>query len=672
MKDEVKTKEQLVKELLELRQHISKIQASEINRKDMENPLQTSEERFRQIAESSGEFIWEVDVNGLYTYANPVIEEILGHKPDEIIGKKHFYDFFHPDIKETLKKAAFEIVAKKEVFRNFVNPNIHKNGDTVILETSGSPVIDNQGTLLGYRGSDRDITERNKAEEAIRVSEEKYRTVADFTYDWEWWKDPQGYYKYVSPSCERITGYSPEDFIADPDLIIKIAHPDDRSKITQHFNKSLQCDTDVYDLDYRIISRGGELRWISHYCQPINSKDGVYLGRRGSNRDITKRKQIEHMLKDSEESYKKLISAITAYTYSVEIIDGRAITTHRSPGCISITGYTPEDYASDPDLWYTMIYPDDRALVQSAINDILSGKEVSPIEHRLIHRDGEVIWVRNTIVPFYDINKRLLKYDGMIEDITKRKHAEEQIQQLNNELEQKILQLTGINKALDLFNRTISHDLQAPLMVVGGFAGRLLKVYGDTLETDAIDLINTIQISAQKMERLIKDLLSFSRSAGQEIKSVKIDMMNLIRTVIDELKPLSEGRTVKFDIKMLAPAVGDIGLIKQVFTNLLSNAIKFTNTKEIAIVEVGCRVEENENIYYVKDNGIGFDSQYTEKLFTAFERLPEAKEFDGTGIGLSIVERIINRHGGRVWAEGKVNEGATFYFSLPNNVNNIQ
>jgi PAS domain S-box-containing protein len=508
--------------------------------------------------------------------------------------------------------------------------------------------------------------ERKFIENELRRSEEKYRTVADFTYDWEWWKDPQGYYKYVSPSCERITGYRPEEFIADPNLIIKIAHPDDRSIITEHFNKSLQNDADVYHLDYRIISRSGEVRWISHYCQPINNKEGIYLGRRGSSRDITERKQIEQRLKESEESYKKLISAITAYTYSVEIIDGRAITTHRSPGCISITGYTPEDYISDPDLWYTMIYPDDRARVQSTLNNVLSGKEASPIEHRLIRRDGEVIWVRNTIVPFYNINKRLLKYDGMIEDITKRKDTEEQIRQLNDELEQKIVQLTGINKALDLFNRSVSHDLQAPLMVVGGFAGRLLKIYGDTLEADAIDMINTIQISAQKMERLIKDLLAFSRSARQEIKSVKINMTNLIGTVIDELKPLSEGRTVKFDINTLAPAFGDIGLIKQVLTNLLSNAIKFTTTKEIAIIEVDCRVEETENIYYVKDNGIGFDSQHTDKLFAPFTRLPEAKEFDGTGIGLSIVERIINRHGGRVWAKGKINEGATFYFSLPN------
>jgi light-regulated signal transduction histidine kinase (bacteriophytochrome) len=202
-------------------------------------------------------------------------------------------------------------------------------------------------------------------------------------------------------------------------------------------------------------------------------------------------------------------------------------------------------------------------------------------------------------------------------------------------------------------------------MIIGGFAKRLLKVYGDKLDTDEIDMINTIQINAQKMERLIKDLLSFSRSGRQEIKPVKIDMRNLMTTVLDELKTISEGSMIKFDIKALPPAYGDMGLIKQVLVNLLSNAIKFTQSKDMAVIEVGCRVEENENIYHVKDNGIGFYSEYTDKLFTPFYRLPEAKEFNGTGIGLSIVQRIINRHGGRVWAEGKVNEGAIFYFSLP-------
>ena len=532
---EEKTKEQLNNELIELRIRINELEASEIKLKEIENALQKSEERFRQIAESSGDFIWEVDVHGVYTYVNPIVDEILGYRPEELIGTKHFYDFFHPDIKETFKKAAFEVFAKKAVFRNFINPNVHKNGNTVILETSGLPVLDSTGNLLGYRGSDRDITLRKKAEVALR---------------------------------------------------------------------------------------------------------------------------------ESEERYKRMVSTVTAYTYSVGVSEGVAVSTQHSMGCIQVTGYNPEDYESDPYLWCKMIYPDDKMIVETSVKEVLAGHEVSPIEHRIMHRDGKVVWVRNTIVPFYDVNGRLTRYNGMIEDITERKLAEEKIQKLNKELEQKVFDLMEANKELEAFNRSVSHDLQTPLLVIGGFSRRFLKICGGKLSIDEIDMVNTIQMSAQKMERIIKDLLLFSSLGRKDIKPVKIDMRNLMTTALNEINSLLEGRMIKFDIKVLPPVYGDIGLIKQVLVNLLSNAIKFTRSKDMAVIEVGCKVKENENTYYVKDNGIGFDTNDTDKLFSPFYRLPEAKEFEGTGIGLSIVQRIINRHGGRVWAEGKINQGATFYFSL--------
>jgi PAS domain S-box-containing protein len=453
-------------------------------------------------------------------------------------------------------------------------------------------------------------------------------------------------------------------------------------------------------MDFRIINRSGEIRWISHYCQPVYSKDGVFIGRRGSNRDITERKETEETLKgltsdlkrfndelsavndqleteigvrtktekelkESEERYKSMVGAVTAYTYSVDLSQIGAISAQHSSGCIPVTGYKPEDYKTDPYLWHKMIYPDDRMIIENSINEILAGHKVPPIEHRIIRRDNTVVWVRNTIVPYHDGNGRLIRYDGLIEDITERRLAEDKIQKLNEELKRNVLELTEANKELDAFNHSVSHDLQTPLMLIGGFARRFLKVYGDKLDTDEKSMIYTILESAQKMERLIKDLLAFSRSGKQEIKPVEIDIGNLVRTVVEELKPLSEGRMVNFDIKALPSVYGDMGLLKQVFVNLLTNAIKFTRSKDMAIIEIGCRVEENENIYYVKDNGIGFGSNSTDMLFSPFYRLPGAEEFDGKGIGLSIAERIVHRHGGRIWAEGKINDGATFYFSLP-------
>jgi signal transduction histidine kinase len=239
---------------------------------------------------------------------------------------------------------------------------------------------------------------------------------------------------------------------------------------------------------------------------------------------------------------------------------------------------------------------------------------------------------------------------------------------LNRELEQHVLALTETNRELDAFNYTVSHDLKAPLIIIGGFINRFLKKQGDDLDTKEKDMLNAIQAHIQKMERLIKDLLAFSRVGRRKIEPTEIDMGNLVTTVLDELKPISEGRMIKYDIKTLASTHGDRTLIKQVFSNLLSNAIKFTTNKKTAIIEVGGLTEENENIYYVKDNGMGFNSQDSDKLFTVFQRLHGVEELEGSGVGLSIVQRIVKRHGGRVWAEGKVNEGASFYFSLPNKI----
>ena len=255
--------------------------------------------------------------------------------------------------------------------------------------------------------------------------------------------------------------------------------------------------------------------------------------------------------------------------------------------------------------------------------------------------------------------------DLLKEEIEDRKLAEEEVKNLNKELKQKVAELVEANKELDAFNHTVSHDLKTPLIVIGGFVRRLLKIHADSLSAGCGEMLSVILENTQKMERLIQDLLAFSRAGRQQMKEEKIDMKSLAAVAVDELKPLSDGRRIVVDIRSLPASFGDMALIKQVLINLLSNAVKFTGTKKKAVIEVGCRVEEDENVYFVKDNGIGFDSDAADKLFSLFHRLPDAGEFEGTGVGLSIVQRIINRHGGRVWAEGKAGKGTIVHFSLP-------
>jgi two-component system sensor histidine kinase/response regulator len=227
------------------------------------------------------------------------------------------------------------------------------------------------------------------------------------------------------------------------------------------------------------------------------------------------------------------------------------------------------------------------------------------------------------------------------------------------------VQLEAANKDLESFSYSVSHDLRAPLRAIDGYTNILRERYGDKLGDENSRVLGKIIENTQRMETLIKDLLAFSQLGRRPISAAEIDMDALAREVIDELRSTPGQRVPQCVLKPLPVGWGDRSLIRQVWFNLLSNAIKFTGTKEVPSIELGGSSEDTRNVYYVKDNGAGFDMRYYDKLFGVFQRLHSAREFPGTGVGLAIVQRVVARHGGRAWAEGKLGEGATFYFALP-------
>lgn len=271
--------------------------------------------------------------------------------------------------------------------------------------------------------------------------------------------------------------------------------------------------------------------------------------------------------------------------------------------------------------------------------------------------------------------KRLHTSARLIGEIVQRKWTENKLQKLNEELEQRVTERTAqietangrleaSNKELESFSYSVSHDLRAPLRAIDGFSRMVVDGFAGKIDAEGQRLLNVIRSNAQKMGQLIDDLLSFSRMGRHEMVLSEIDMTGLARSVFEELKSATPERSIQFSLKTLAPARGDLSMIRQVFVNLISNTIKFTRPRETAVIEIGSRAEGDKNVYYVKDNGVGFDMQYVNKLFGVFQRLHSMEEFEGTGIGLALIQRIILKHGGTVWAEGKVNEGAAFYFTL--------
>ncbi len=260
-------------------------------------------------------------------------------------------------------------------------------------------------------------------------------------------------------------------------------------------------------------------------------------------------------------------------------------------------------------------------------------------------------------------------------DATARMPAEQELRNNRENLEQMVAartrelsavnaRLEMVNKDLEFFAYSVSHDLRAPLRAIEGFSGILVEDYGDKFDAAGKHVINVIRQSTAKMSRMIDDILAFSRAGRAEMKPAPVDMAALARAAIRDVQATSADRKLTFEVGALPPARGDSAMLQRVWSNLLDNAVKYSGPKPEARIEIGATAGRGETVYFVRDNGVGFDMQYAGKLFGVFQRLHGA-EFPGTGIGLAIVKRIVGHHGGRVWAEGKPDAGATFYFSLP-------
>jgi len=289
----------------------------------------------------------------------------------------------------------------------------------------------------------------------------------------------------------------------------------------------------------------------------------------------------------------------------------------------------------------------------------------TPYQKQYLRRDGSRIWI---LVGFVLVGPQKDESVAFILDLTDAKQKEAEIQTLNQELEQRVIQRTrqleAANQEMEAFTYSVSHDLRAPLRAINGYTNLLIEEQAAQLDDEGRRILDIVRTSANKMDQLITDLLALSRMTRAEPKSTRVDMAALARSVYQEVASPEVQQNFSFTVSALPAAFGDPNLLHQVWTNLLANAIKFTLPRDERRIEVGSFLDNEAVIYFIKDSGVGFNPAYADKLFGVFQRLHKAEEFEGTGVGLAIVQRIIQRHGGRVWAESQVNQGATFYFTL--------
>jgi light-regulated signal transduction histidine kinase (bacteriophytochrome) len=316
----------------------------------------------------------------------------------------------------------------------------------------------------------------------------------------------------------------------------------------------------------------------------------------------------------------------------------------------------------------SIIQPEDVHLLGEHRHDA-EHKDAAVVDFRIRRRDGEIRWIAHACQSVFGHDGKSMGRRVSNRDVTERKQAEAALFQLNTELESRVAQRTAELETaiydLENFNYSASHDLRIPLRAVDGFSWILLNEHAHQIDAEGIRLLNVVRDNTRKMTQLIDDMQAFSRAGRMPIVIAEVDMTELVREVVEELKPANAGRSVNFEIGSLPSVYADRPMLRWVMVNLLANAIKFTRTRTVAHIEVGALLERTETVFYVKDNGVGFDMRYANKLFGVFLRLHGVEEFEGAGIGLAIVKRIVTKLGGRVWAAGQVNEGATFYFAIP-------
>jgi PAS domain S-box-containing protein len=565
---------------------------------------------------------------GKVTDVNEAKVKITGVPREKLIGSDFKSYFTEPD--KALE--GYQQVFKVGFIREFPLTIRNISGKLTDVLFNASVYKDDKGNVFGAIAAVRDITDRKKVDEKLHETSAYAQSFVEASLDPLFMISPEGKVTGVNRATEEITGVSRE-WLIDTDFFTYFTEP---RKARDSYRKVLKVGM-IRDFPLSIHHASGKITDVSFNASVYKDAVGIVHGIFATARDVTDTKQLSQYAR----------SLIEASLDPLITISPKGKITDMNEATIKIIGLPREKLIGTDFLNY---FTNPKA-AREGYEKVFNQGFITDYPLTIRSQEGKLTDILFNASVYKDDKGKVLGVTGVARDVTRAKKATADV--------------ISTSKEMEAFSGSASHDLRAPLRVIDGYAQLLVEDYADKLDDAGKQIIANIRKSADQMRKLIDDLLTFSRLGTQEIKKEYVAMGALAKDVFDELKKATPNRNIECRIQELPDARADRDTIRLVWTNLLSNAIKYTGGQKNTIIEIGSTTENDRITYFVKDNGVGFDMKFVDKLFNMFQRLHSMEEFEGTGVGLANVKRIVERHGGKAWAVGAVGEGATFSFSLP-------
>jgi PAS domain S-box-containing protein len=614
----------------------------------------------RTLLESLAEGVIIIDKSGTILLVNTRVEKMFGYPKQDLIGQPH----------SVLLPERFREVHEEHQAGFFKEPRIRPMGQLLDLagrrrDGSEFPVeisLSFIETIIGVLvlAFISDITLRKRYESSLQESEKLAHMLVEGMKDYAiFMLDAQGNVQSWNAGAELLKGYRAEEITGKH---FSCFYPEEDRAGGKPTKKNLKmaANEERDEEEGWLVRKDGSRFWANVVITALRDENGNLCGFSNVTRDISERKRAEEEIRNSEEKLHYSATAADIGIWRWDLVNNELTWSER---CKELFGYPP-DYPMTYDAFLSSIHEEDRSHVDRAVHKALQEKTEYLIEMRVVLPDGRLRWVMSKGRGFFDDEGKPVCMHGIAMDITERKRVEMEIKMLNTSLAARTASLEDANRELEAFNYTAAHDLRQPLTVICSCCQVIKELCGDKLDEECRGYLQESYEGAFHMNRLIDALLNFSRMGHVEPRREMVDLSELAHEIVMKLKVTDLERQVDFRIADGIVANADATLLRMVLDNLIGNAWKYTGMREKAVIEFGVSDFDGVPKYFIRDNGAGFNMADKEKLFIPFQRLSSAGESKGFGIGLSTVDRIIRRHGGKIWAEGESGKGATFYFTL--------